>query len=160
MHLGRIIASGSHTKNDTYLHFGPLGPQHMLHQIATKDDFLKWLQLVGTLLSAVPKSQQKGRCSFGILSPSIERIKMDLGEVEMFCREIELSDDEDGLVVRVGQVPEGDTGVVVWDAAIVLAKYLQTVQGQLQSRSVIGNNTLHTTLRLSLTVSSVDSFVS
>ena len=63
---------------------------------------------------------------------------MDLGEVEMFCREIELSDDEDGLVVRVAQVPEGDTGVVVWDAAIVLAKYLQTVQAQLQSRSVIG----------------------
>ena len=64
---------------------------------------------------------------------------MDLREAEMFCREIELSDDEDGLVVKVAQVPEGDTGVVVWDAAIVLAKYLQTVQAQLQSRSVIGN---------------------
>lgn len=61
---------------------------------------------------------------------------MDLGE--MFCREIELSDDEDGLVVKVAQVPEGDTGVVVWDAAIVLAKYLQTVQAQLKNRSVIG----------------------
>merc|ERR1712032_1646113 len=61
--------------------------------------------------------------------------EMDLGE--MFCREIELSDDEDGLVVKVAQVPEGDTGVVVWDAAIVLAKYLQTVQAQLKSRSVI-----------------------
>ena len=65
---------------------------------------------------------------------------MDLGEVEMFCREIELSDDEDGLVVRVAQVPEGDTGVVVWDAAIVLAKYLQTVQAKLQRRSVIGTH--------------------
>ena len=63
---------------------------------------------------------------------------MDLGEVELFCREIELSDDEDGLVVRVAQVPEGDTGVVVWDAAIVLAKFLQTVQAQLKGRSVIG----------------------
>merc|ERR1712212_169411 len=61
--------------------------------------------------------------------------EMDRGE--MFCREIELSDDEDGLVVKVAQVPEGDTGVVVWDAAIVLAKYLQTVQAQLKSRSVI-----------------------
>ena len=63
---------------------------------------------------------------------------MDLGEVELFCREIELSDDDDGLVVRVAQVPEGDTGVVVWDAAIVLAKFLQTVQAQLKGRSVIG----------------------
>merc|ERR1712117_1014288 len=51
-------------------------------------------------------------------------------------RELELSDDGD-LLVKVDQVPEGDTGVVVWDAAIVLAKYLQTVQGQLQGRSVI-----------------------
>ena len=40
----------------------------------------------------------------------------------------------------LNQVPEGDTGVVVWDAAIVLAKYLQTVQGQLQGRSVIGSS--------------------
>ena len=63
---------------------------------------------------------------------------MGLEEVELFFREIELSDDEDGLSVRVAQIPEGDTGVVVWDAAIVLAKYLQTVQTQLQSRSVIG----------------------
>merc|ERR1711971_289699 len=63
--------------------------------------------------------------------------EMDLGEVELFCREIELSDDEDGLVVRVAQGPEGDTGVVVWDAAIVLAKFLQTVQAQLKGRSVI-----------------------
>ena len=61
----------------------------------------------------------------------------------MFCREIELSDDEDGLVVTVGQVPEGDTGVVVWDAAIVLAKYLQTVQAKLQGRSVIGTMYLY-----------------
>jgi len=61
---------------------------------------------------------------------------MDLSKVEMFSRELELSDDGD-LLVKVDQVPEGDTGVVVWDAAIVLAKYLQTVQGQLQGRSVI-----------------------
>ena len=38
---------------------------------------------------------------------------MDLREAEMFCREIELSDDEDGLVVKVAQVPEGDTGVYI-----------------------------------------------
>ena len=38
---------------------------------------------------------------------------MDLANVEMFCREIELSDDEDGLVVKVAQVPEGDTGVYI-----------------------------------------------
>ena len=63
---------------------------------------------------------------------------MGLEEVKLFFREIELSDDEDGLSVRVAQIPEGDTGVVVWDAAIVLAKYLQTVQTQLQSRSVLG----------------------
>ena len=74
-------------------------------------------------------------CSQPGLSLSRE---MDLGEVELFCREIELSDDEDGLAVRVAQVPEGDTGVVVWDAAIVLAKFLQTVQAQLKGRSVIG----------------------
>ena len=30
--------------------------------------------------------------------------------------------------------------MVVWDAAIVLAKYLHTVQGQLQGRSVIGSS--------------------
>ena len=74
-----------------------------------------------------------------VSSPSGE---MDLREVEMFCREIELSDDEDGLLVRVAQVPEGDTGVVVWDAAIVLAKYLQTVQAKLQGRSVVGSTYL------------------
>ena len=74
-----------------------------------------------------------------VSSPSGE---MDLGDVEMFCREIELSDDEDGLVVKVAQVPEGDTGVVVWDAAIVLAKYLQTVQAKLQGRSVVGSTYL------------------
>merc|ERR1711928_175264 len=62
--------------------------------------------------------------------------KMDLSKAEMFSRELELSDDGD-LLVKVDQVPEGDTGVVVWDPAIVLAKYLQTVQGQLQGRSVI-----------------------
>ena len=42
------------------------------------------------------------------------------------------------LVIVVDQEPEGDTGVVVWDAAIVLAKYLQTIQQDLQGKSAIG----------------------
>lgn len=40
----------------------------------------------------------------------------------MFLREIEL--DSGGLVVRVDQQETGDVGCVVWDAALVLVKYL------------------------------------
>lgn len=100
---------------------------------------MKQLALCGQLFPSLSREA-------GVLlvsSPSVKEREMDLGEVEMFCREIELSDDEDGLVVTVGQVPEGDTGVVVWDAAIVLAKYLQTVQAKLQGRSVIGTMYLY-----------------
>ena len=100
---------------------------------------MKQLALCGQLFPSLSREA-------GVLlvsSPSVKEREMDLGEVKMFCREIELSDDEDGLVVRVGQVPEGDTGVVVWDAAIVLAKYLQTVQATLQGRSVIGTMYLY-----------------
>ena len=38
----------------------------------------------------------------------------------MFSREIEINEQ----VVEINQIECGDTGVVVWDSAIVLAKYL------------------------------------
>ncbi len=38
----------------------------------------------------------------------------------MFSRELEV----DGCLVEINQVECGDTGVVVWDAALVLAKYI------------------------------------
>ncbi|XP_028994343.1 protein-lysine methyltransferase METTL21D [Betta splendens] len=44
---------------------------------------------------------------------------------EYFVREIEKND---GCVLRVKQCYLGDVGCVVWDAAIVLAKYLETKQ--------------------------------
>ena len=40
----------------------------------------------------------------------------------MFTRELEVG----AAVLEVDQILEGDTGVVVWDAALVLAKYLGT----------------------------------
>jgi len=55
---------------------------------------------------------------------------------KMFRREIELSDDE-SVTVIIDQAVEGDTGVVVWDAAIVLAKYLQA-SGGVSGRRVLG----------------------
>ena len=58
----------------------------------------------------------------------------------MFIREIELGDDEEDLaLVQVDQKNEGDTGVVVWDAAIVLSKYLETIKDDLANKSAIGN---------------------
>lgn len=57
-------------------------------------------------------------------------------ERNLFQREIDLSEDE-SLVVRIDQISEGDTGVVVWDAAIVLAKYLQVEAARLRGRSVV-----------------------
>ena len=42
----------------------------------------------------------------------------------MFSREICITDD---VTIEIDQIEEGDTGVVVWDAAIVLAKYLGRV---------------------------------
>ncbi|KAM9842782.1 protein N-lysine methyltransferase METTL21D [Aulostomus maculatus] len=44
---------------------------------------------------------------------------------EYFVREIEKND---GCVLKVKQCYMGDVGCVVWDAAIVLAKYLETKQ--------------------------------
>ena len=58
----------------------------------------------------------------------------------MFIREIELGEDEDtAKLVKVDQKNEGDTGVVVWDAAIVLSKYLETIIDDLANKSAIGN---------------------
>lgn len=42
-----------------------------------------------------------------------------------FVREIEKND---GSVLRLYQCSTGDVGCVVWDAAIVLSKYLETEQ--------------------------------
>ncbi|XP_034015700.1 protein-lysine methyltransferase METTL21D [Thalassophryne amazonica] len=49
----------------------------------------------------------------------------DVQESEYFIREIEKND---GSVLKVKQCYLGDVGCVVWDAAIVLAKYLETKQ--------------------------------
>ena len=58
----------------------------------------------------------------------------------MFIREIELGEDEETVkLVKVDQKNEGDTGVVVWDAAIVLSKYLETINDDLANKSAIGN---------------------
>ena len=57
----------------------------------------------------------------------------------MFIREIELlEDDADSVVVKVDQKNEGDTGVVVWDAAIVLSKYLETIRNDIKNKTAIG----------------------
>ncbi|XP_029114061.1 protein N-lysine methyltransferase METTL21D [Scleropages formosus] len=45
------------------------------------------------------------------------------GKVGYFVREIERND---GSTLRIQQCSEGDVGCVVWDAAIVLCKYLET----------------------------------
>eukprot|EP00090_Calanus_glacialis_P006702 TRINITY_DN15233_c0_g1_i1.p1 TRINITY_DN15233_c0_g1~~TRINITY_DN15233_c0_g1_i1.p1 ORF type:complete len:215 (+),score=60.33 TRINITY_DN15233_c0_g1_i1:63-707(+) len=56
----------------------------------------------------------------------------------MFIREIELGEDEETVkLVKVDQKNEGDTGVVVWDAAIVLSKYLETINDDLANKSAI-----------------------
>ena len=56
----------------------------------------------------------------------------------MFVREIELGEDDGAKVVQVDQKNEGDTGVVVWDAAIVLSKYLENIKDDLRGKSAIG----------------------
>ena len=54
----------------------------------------------------------------------------------MFRRAIELSLGDPATVksVELDQNSEGDTGCVVWDAAIVLSKYLELIAGQLAGR--------------------------
>uniref|UniRef100_A0A667Y1J5 Valosin containing protein lysine (K) methyltransferase n=1 Tax=Myripristis murdjan TaxID=586833 RepID=A0A667Y1J5_9TELE len=49
----------------------------------------------------------------------------DTGQSSYFVREIEKND---GCVLKMNQCYKGDVGCVVWDAAIVLAKYLETKQ--------------------------------
>ena len=51
----------------------------------------------------------------------------------MFRRAIELSLGDPATVksVELDQNSEGDTGCVVWDAAIVLSKYLELIADQL-----------------------------
>ncbi|XP_069049297.1 protein N-lysine methyltransferase METTL21D [Lepisosteus oculatus] len=49
----------------------------------------------------------------------------DLEGESYFMREIE---KRDGSCLRIKQCSKGDVGCVVWDAAIVLAKYLETEQ--------------------------------
>ena len=44
---------------------------------------------------------------------------------DYFVREIEKND---GCILKVNQCYKGDVGCVVWDAAIVLAKYMETKQ--------------------------------
>ncbi|XP_034433282.1 protein-lysine methyltransferase METTL21D [Hippoglossus hippoglossus] len=57
----------------------------------------------------------------------------DADENEYFVREIEKND---GCALKVKQCYLGDVGCVVWDAAIVLAKYLETKQFHDPSRGV------------------------
>jgi len=52
----------------------------------------------------------------------------------MFCRELEVRDD---LILQIDQQPEGDTGVVIWDAALVLAKYLELLKDGLSGKIVV-----------------------
>ena len=49
----------------------------------------------------------------------------DGDQSDYFVREIEKND---GFTLKVNQCYMGDVGCVVWDAAIVLAKYLETKQ--------------------------------
>ena len=58
--------------------------------------------------------------------------------LQMFVREIELElEDGEEKVVKLDQKYEGDTGVVVWDAAIVLAKFLETVKNQIKDKNIV-----------------------
>lgn len=62
-------------------------------------------------------------CSVSLLSAANMAAGAD--ESQYFVREIEKND---GSVLKVKQCYMGDVGCVVWDAAIVLAKYLETKQ--------------------------------
>lgn len=58
--------------------------------------------------------------------------------LQMFIREIDLElDDGEEKTVKLDQKYEGDTGVVVWDAAIVLAKYLETIRNQIKDKNIL-----------------------
>jgi len=51
----------------------------------------------------------------------------------MFSREIEILDK----LLEISQIEEGDTGVVVWDAALVLAKYLELRKEDICGKKII-----------------------
>ena len=55
----------------------------------------------------------------------------------MFLRELEIEIEDDTRTVRLDQRYEGDTGVVVWDAAIVLAKYLEINIGMVRDKEAV-----------------------
>ncbi|XP_021166304.2 protein-lysine methyltransferase METTL21D isoform X2 [Fundulus heteroclitus] len=55
--------------------------------------------------------------------PSSANMAAEIDNSKYFVREIEKND---GCVLRLNQSYIGDVGCVVWDAAIVLAKYLET----------------------------------
>jgi len=51
----------------------------------------------------------------------------------MFSREIEIGE----RIVEINQIECGDTGVVVWDSAIVLAKYLGLIADKISGKTAI-----------------------
>lgn len=59
------------------------------------------------------------------LFPATINMAADADDSRYFVREIEKND---GCTLKVKQCYMGDVGCVVWDAAIVLAKYLETKQ--------------------------------
>lgn len=67
--------------------------------------------------------KRRGRKFLSVLAPA--NMAAGLDESNYFVREIEKND---GSVLKVKQCYMGDVGCVVWDAAIVLAKYLETKQ--------------------------------
>ena len=62
---------------------------------------------------------------------------MSLVSLQMFLRELEIEIEDDTRTVRLDQRYEGDTGVVVWDAAIVLAKYLEINIGMVRDKEAV-----------------------
>lgn len=60
-----------------------------------------------------------------MLLPASTNMAVDADDSCYFVREIE---KHDGSVLKLKQCHLGDVGCVVWDAAIVLAKYLETKQ--------------------------------
>ncbi|XP_077094595.1 protein N-lysine methyltransferase METTL21D isoform X2 [Siphateles boraxobius] len=55
----------------------------------------------------------------------LKNMATDEDSEDYFVREIEKND---GSILRIYQCSKGDVGCVVWDAAIVLSKYLETEQ--------------------------------
>ena len=62
---------------------------------------------------------------------------MSLVSLQMFLRELEIDIEDETRTVKLDQRYEGDTGVVVWDAAIVLAKYLESNTDMVRDKEVV-----------------------